>query len=206
MAPSQAQSADRFWLWFTANAQQLRPIEASRKEAHLDEVLEHLHAYAPKLFFEIGGAPDGPTELVITAPGDRELFHAVEALIARAPSLDGWRFIAFKPAHGFDFVTEYGATRLDPAKCWFMPLTSTRQPGQLGLRVACPDFDPDHRDDFENAVHVVLHTALGEMSAAQDIDHVEVGALPDDPEDDGYIELIELPAYITWRCSRGEMQ
>lgn len=70
------QSADGFRQWFTANEQRFRRIEASRKDALLGEILEHLHAYSAGLFLEMGGAPDGPNELVITAAGKRDLFPA----------------------------------------------------------------------------------------------------------------------------------
>ena len=50
-----------------------------------------------------------------------------------------------------------------------------------------------------NAVLVILDTALGERSAALDIQFTEVSGLPPHAESLGYIELPELADYIVWR-------
>jgi hypothetical protein len=54
------------------------------------------------------------------------------------------------------------------------------------------------RQDFENAVLAVLDTGLGELRAAEEIGHAEVGDLPAAPADHGWIELRELPQYLDW--------
>jgi len=55
------------------------------------------------------------------------------------------------------------------------------------------------KTDAHNAVLMILDTALGERSAARDIQYTEVSELPPHPESLGYIELPELPDYIAWR-------
>lgn len=67
------------------------------------------------------------------------------------------------------------------------------------MRVGVPEFDRVEERTTKNAVFVILGTALGERSAASDIQHVEVAVLPTKPEDQGYIELTELDDYIEWR-------
>ena len=100
--------AARFWSWFAANASALRTVAGSE-----DLLLDRLHGYCPELFFEIGGAPGGATELIITAEGDRSRFDAVRALVAAAPALVGWTFIAFRPPQGFAFVTRHERAEID---------------------------------------------------------------------------------------------
>jgi hypothetical protein len=190
-----------FWEWFALHEARFRSIDSSR-DPRLDEILRRLHGFSPKLYFEIGGAPEGPTEFIVTAEGRRDLYSEVRRLIAAAPALDGWRFIAFKPAHGFDFVTDYEGVHVDPKRCWFMPLTSAKRPNSLGLRIAVPDFQELRRDAFVTALLKVLDTALGELAAAEEIETVVVAPLPADPPRDGWIELIELPAYLMWRRRR----
>jgi len=43
---------------------------------------------------------------------------------------------------------------------------------------------------------------LGEKSFAMDIDHVDFGLLPRNPEEQGMIELAELPAFVKWKKAK----
>jgi hypothetical protein len=100
---------------------------------------------------------------------------------------------------GFGFQTTYEGVTFDPRSMWFLPLESGSNPAALGLRVGIPDFECVQEQIAKNAVLVILDTALGERSAASDIQHVEVAALPSKPENQGYIELTDLVDYIEWR-------
>jgi hypothetical protein len=197
-----AGDADGFWRWFAKSQSRFRDVEVAGKDALLDELQDHLHAYCDELYFEIGGMPGGTTELIITAEGKRALFPLVKELIARAPTLEGWSFIAFRPAQGFDFVTRSGRAEIDPKACWFLPLESKSSPDLLGISVGCPTFAPSLRKDFEFAVWIVLHTILGEIRVAEEVAHVEITSLPAKPEDDGFIELSELPRYLDWKKAK----
>ena len=65
-------------------------------ERSLDALLEQLHLYCADLYFEMGGFPDEEQELIITAEGQADLFGAVYEVIAEAPILKSWKFIALK--------------------------------------------------------------------------------------------------------------
>lgn len=187
-----------FWEWFVRNEARLRSID-SGDDPRLDELLRKLREYCPKLSVEVGGAPEGPVELIIRAWGRREHFPQVRRLVAGAPPIDGWKVIAFKPKQGFAFVSTYEGVRIDPKECWFLPLESKKDPNALALRIACPDFDPARRNTFTSGLLQVLDTGLGEIEHAEAIAWVEVVALPDDPASDGYIELVDLQAFLDWR-------
>ena len=126
-------------------------------------------------------------------------------LVVTAPTLPGWRVVAFKPAAGFGFETHYGSVALDPSACWFLALGHEAEPGLFGLRVACPGYDPDLEDEFYWAARIMLQTGLGELSAARQIHHLEVGPLPTYPEADGYLELTRIEHYLAADRTQGQM-
>ncbi len=186
-----------FWRSFVEAASSLADVDRPDREQQLDALLEALHRYHESLYFEVGGPPEGPNELVITAEGRREHFDIVKALVASAPTLDDWVFIALKPAHGFRFVTEYEGVAADPKEMWFLPLEDSE--GRLGLRIAGPAYEHERLDEFRYACLLQLDGGLGEEQAQREVAHVEVAELPADPAAAGYIELVELPAFIQWR-------
>jgi hypothetical protein len=187
-----------FWDWFVRNEARMRWIESGH-DPRFDELLAKLREYCPRLCIEVGGAPEGPVELIIGTEGRSEFFPYVRRLVAAAPPIGGWRVIAFKQKQGFDFVTTYEGLRIDPKECWFLPLESKRDPDWLALRIACPGFDPARNITFVSALLVILDTALGELEHAEAIAAVEAAPLPADPAHDGWIELDELQEYLDWR-------
>ncbi|MDH5830629.1 hypothetical protein QFW80_08895 [Luteimonas sp. M1R5S18] len=181
-----------FWLWFERNEQRFRNVEVDDKEQLLDEILEQLHAYCPNLWFEIGRADDGVCELIVTAEGDIDHFSAVRTLIAAAPPVPGWRFLAFKPAMGFEFDTSYAGITFSPEATWYLPLRSSSDPSALGLRVGYAHFDATRSQDFLTGTFIMLECALGELALAEKVQHIEVAALPSSPETSGYSPLPQL--------------
>lgn len=195
-----------FWNWFRANNSQYyylnQIVNLEKKEKLLDDFLNKLHEYCDKLFFEIGGVPNEPQELIISAEGDINYFNKVEALVEKAPIINDWQIIAFKPPMGVDFVTDYEGIRLDPKEIWFLPLENENTPQTLGLMMCLPNYDPQKENIILEGCYQLLDTILGEKSLALDIQHVEVNKLPTNPEEKGLIELSELLKYINWRKTK----
>ncbi len=194
---------EHFWNWFRENNSKYYylnqisdPVE---REKLLDVFLEKLHDYCDKLYFEIGGIPNKPQELIITAEGNKDYFDKVEHLVSMAPKIGDWQIIAFKPAMGVDFVTEYEDINLNPREIWFLPLENENEPQALGLRMCIANYNSKKERTFLEGSYQVLDGILGEKSVALDISYLEVAKLPKNPEKEGLIELSELPQYIAWR-------
>jgi hypothetical protein len=196
----------QFWDWFKENNAKfffLNQIDDNQeKERLLNEFLEQLHTYDEHLFFEIGGYPDETQELIISAEGDLEQFEKVERLVSQAPQLKDWRIIAFKPPAESGFTIDYNGIKLSPKNLWFFPLENKKAPELLGLKIYLEDYNKTTEKDTLTAIYLVLDSLLGEKSSALDIQHVEIDQLPSTPEEQGLIELLELPKYIKWKKSK----
>jgi hypothetical protein len=190
-----------FWTWFASNNAAIRAMP-NADAPFWDTVLAQLKRVHKGLAFEMSDEDRGIRDFVLTAQSDRRLFPLIDAMIAAAPPRRGWTFTALKPAMGFDFVTDYEGVKFDPKSMWFLPLNLKDHPAHLGLRIGIPRLRDQDHDAADFASRIILETALGERAAATDIRHIEVAALPSQPEKAGYIELPELPAYLKWRKSK----
>lgn len=186
----------RFWTWFERNEARFRNIRLPEDDGLLDEIQERLQAYCPELWFETGRADDGCNELIVSAEGQTGFFSAVRTLVAAAPLIPGWRFIAFKPAQGFEFETGYEGISFSPKATWYLPLRSRSNPDALGLRIGYAHYDPKREQDFLTGTFIMLEAALGELALAEKVQHIEVAALPSSPESSGYSPLPELARLI----------
>ena len=191
---------EEFWIWFVAHKEEFSRLTLD--DPFWDAALQRVKKVDENLWLELSRDSDPAREFIITAEGHVNSFPAAEELVRSAPDIAGWIFIALKPPQGFQFVTTYEGTRFDPRKMWFLPLVRESHPGDLGIRIAVAGLDCMDRRLAHNAVLVILDTAIGERSAALDIQHTEVTELPPDPQSEGYIELPELTDYIARRKRR----
>lgn len=197
----------KFWRWFEDYKAEYFKIDSQNehhKEFLLNELLNELHKYCDKLYFQIGGDRTKEyKELIITAEGNTKYFDEVERLVSCAPYLQGWKVIAFKQPKGVDFVTNYEGLILDPKKMWFLPLNNENYPTMIGIRVCIENYNHKQADHVKDGIYQVIDTMLGEKRFAKDVDYLEFDDLSGyDLENDGLIELIELPEYIDWKKNK----
>jgi hypothetical protein len=200
--PSPIKRASDFWSWFVANEHLYRDVEVPEKESLLDALLERLQAFCAQLWFEVGGGPTGPRELVITAEGRIEAFPSLLELTRAAPDIPGWQVVAFKQPQGFEFVAHYEDIVVAPEATWFLPLFSQEDPESLGLRLAFAHFEQKKKRQFLAAAYVLLEAGLGELAAAEEVAHVEVCQAPSSPEGSGYLSLRSLREYLDGRSPK----
>jgi hypothetical protein len=194
----------QFWDWFKENEAKyffLNQInDDNEKERLLDDFLSHLHEYCDQLFFEVGGHPNEKQDLIITAEGHMDFFDEVETLVKKAPQLEYWNVLAFKPIKE-DFITNYNGIELDPKTMYFIPLNN-KGSKKLGLRIYIDNYSSTNEKDFLTATYLVLDNILGEISNALDIGYIEIESLPSIPEREELIELTKLPKYIKWKKNK----
>lgn len=192
---------EKFWAWFVAHQAEFSRL-ASPDEPFWNVALGQLKSVDEHFWFELSRNRPPVRELIVTAEGHVSSFPTADKLVRLAPKVEGWSFGALKPAQGFEFTTTYEGTRFEPRRMWFLPLVRESHPCDLGIRVAVPGLDRMDRSKAHRAILVILDTALGERSAALDLQHTEVAEIPTDPASLGYIELSELADYIAWRKKR----
>jgi hypothetical protein len=193
-----------FWSWFQENEDRLAAI-SGHDDPFLDSVVEKLQEINEGLFLEVA-INCVPKEFVITAAGDTKLFPFVDILASSAPAIDGWKFVALKPAMGFDFRTDYEGVEYKPKEMWFLPLIKKGDQRFLGLRIGIRSLPAVSEKKINSAVATILETGLGERAFAGDVSYFEVVALPSEPEKEGYMELVDLPRYIPWRKKRSSKE
>ena len=186
-------AATLFWTWFSGFASRIQGEYVP--ESWLDELLGQLQRFDTRLYFLLSNG-DLPRELIITADGNKHAFPAAEALVEAAPDLEDWRFIALKPAMGFQFRHTDGPVKLDVSQLWFMPRVSVDDPSSLEIVLAVPDADFVLAQQSVDTAFTILETAIGERSCATDIAEVTVDDIPENPRDHGYLRLPLLPEFI----------
>lgn len=190
-----------FWRWFCANERQLKDRGHPRREALADELLERLQQVSEQLWFELGLMKDGSGHLIVTAEGNTGAFADVVALVGAAPAIEGWEITAFKPPRGFGFVLNRSGIAIDPRQARFVALEDPDDPGFFGIEVGFPHYDPAREDDFLDATYTMLEVGLGELALAEHVHHLQVGALPDDPESSGYLPMERLARLLPGRVT-----
>jgi hypothetical protein len=199
---SEKDRIEEFWAWFAAHSFGFSRLGNRTEEAFWDLTLEQLKKVDEHFWFELSRDRHPTREFIVTTEGHVDSFPIAEELVRLAPNVEGWTFIALKPAQGFRFTTNYEGTRFDPREMWFLPLENESRPGDLGVQIAIPGLNGMDKTSAHSAVLVILDTGLGERSAALDLQYIEVTDVPADPALEGYLELPELADYIEWRKKR----
>jgi hypothetical protein len=103
---------------------------------------------------------------------------------------------------GCDFKIEYQGIVFDPHHIWFMALENPEQPKDIGIQVCYKDYQQEKENEFLGGTFLILDIVLGEKSAALDLQHIETGPLPEDPEEEGFYRMDELEKYIKWKQTK----
>jgi hypothetical protein len=184
-----------FWRWFKEGEPELSAI--ANTAAVVDRIYEVLQRVDNRLAIEVS-EPDSTTvrDVIFSANGFSDLFGLAEELVSAAPELPEWRFIALKPARGFDFLYQQDGNTLSPSKWSFLALRD--EGNELGLRL----FIPGRRAVISDAVlQTVIETGVGERRFSE-IHHLEYTQSPDALSHGSWVQLPALPEFLKWQASR----
>ncbi|MBL7740971.1 MAG: DUF695 domain-containing protein [Chitinophagaceae bacterium] len=190
-----------FWKWFTENEKQFfRVIKNNDRidEKFLQKVMDKLEQLNNKFYCLAGMYDENTAELVVTPEGNIKTIVFAEELIAAAPSLEGWRFTALKPAIGFDQVSiEMDGYQFNEETLRFFSTVQPDYPDEIDITLVHKDFNEENETIIRNGSLIYLDNALGELNSVTMIDtlHIE-GQKPADTE---LISMSKLPDFLQWR-------
>lgn len=178
--PSDERRALEFWTWFVANEKNCRNMSEdgeAERDHRIKVFLDHLTQYDHHLTFLIGKHDDGIHELIISADGMKAHFPSAEALVAAAPEVAKWRFIALKPP-----VPDFGPVLLNDKRfelnnLQFARVEDPEDPSALNLVVFHPPYPEEEQELHVIATFMLLDNLLGERSVAEDIQGLDIKPL-----------------------------
>lgn len=191
-----------FWEWFVQ--EEARFYKAIQQGDRIEEdffifLSEKLAKLNERIFFLVGMEKKTKiAELILTPDAVVKNIAFIEDLIAAAPTLPNWKFIALKQASDIDsFAIRMGDLEYNKENINFYPIEHSAYPDQIDLVMVHDHYDENRHHEIYNGVCIYLDNVLGEYKSITMIDNLSVcGPATDLPE---LISIDKLEAYLTWR-------
>ncbi len=118
---------EKFWNWFQANEKSLRDFQKNPDKT-LTQVLENAKKIQGGLAIEFEPHKNNVINVTISADGDRNIFSIVEDIVAKAPKIEGWTFVAFRQRMPTEkvkgMILKANDHELNPDNMKFFPMIS----------------------------------------------------------------------------------
>lgn len=188
MFKSGSKSPDVFWNWFgtaepdiRAGFEDLSGMSVHAPEAEIEvglakanvlmtRLAKALHNYDKRIHPFGGIARDGVIELIFTAEGDHAVFPRVFELVAKAPGIDGWRFVPLKPPQPGGGVQAEGIT-LDFDSVEYL---LAREDGETDVLLVVDHDVSANVELFDFLAHLAIEAQLGEFGYASHLDTIAI--------------------------------
>jgi|GEM_PF-898547 len=182
----------QFWTWFAANAGRLLTFKG-RNAPVLRELSEELAKVANGLTYELSVGETVEHEFIVSADGHLERFSDVIRLVGAAPSIPGWRVIAFRQPKDTRFVVSVGKQKLAADDIWFR----TQPHGdRLDLILYIKRLAQRDQDFIQAAVFFALDSALGEYDVETKIGVLDIQDAPKNARQMGLKSFHELSRVV----------
>lgn len=195
-------AGETFWTWFLENKAFLESY-VENTHAVVSAIGERLAAVNPRLTFEMGQANDGVYEFIVSADGISAVFPAVTDLTKLAPTIDGWRVIAFRPRKPESLgntVTLEGMD-LPTSALWYR---SRDHDDRIDITLFVEGSDMDEAQAYLGPIFILLDATLGEYDVATRIGHIEFDDCPAAPGEAGLKPILELAREVDARFGRAD--
>lgn len=192
-------SKHHFWEWFKQNnAAYVGLNKKSKKHTNywMNELNAHLRAYFKCFGFALALDRRGINTLTITVNGKEKHFKKAEALVAMAPAIEGWRFVALEPPMPIDFFLDKQIQQAGILPQEFSFAFVDNEPEYGDITVYHPLCTDENQYAFQSLAEAAIYNLLGERSFAIDIQSIYVTNLSFVIPGEELWKLEELPACL----------
>lgn len=164
-------SPAEFWAWFGANSDRIRSGIDTQDSALIEEIGDKLSEVDPELAWEMGALDDEISEFVISADGVRDNIPSVEAMMAVAPSLPGWKLTAYRQAkEGIALLL--GDQRFDVDSIFFR-VDEHGEEGEVDLTIFIEGYTEETSSPYLEAAFLLLDATVGEYNVMTRLRHLD---------------------------------
>jgi hypothetical protein len=187
-----------FWEWFKRHQHEYKELKKKpMKEVRylLNELNAHLRAYFKFFGFTMIWTDEQSTTLIITVKGKAMHFKKVEAFVATAPDIPGWKICALEDAAPIDFAldTLIEAAGIHPGEFYFCFDDIDADCTDIIVYHPLCTHENEHR--LLELAYAAVYNLMGERAFGTDIGRIEVANLSTvDQQDIGKLE--DLPDCI----------
>ncbi|HEY2582390.1 MAG TPA: DUF695 domain-containing protein [Mucilaginibacter sp.] len=190
-----------FWIWFQNNERDFFNVVSRQgdiEKEFFDKLSPKLNLLHDGFFYLTGMCAPNAVELVLTADGKIKNIVFVEELVKSAPKIEGWKFIALKPATDIKNVTinmggyQFGAENLS-----FYSNEYAEHPDEIDITIVHKDFNYENKNIITNGTYIFLDNYLGELDFATTIDNLTVIGRSEAQEE--LVPIEKLKDFLIWR-------
>lgn len=193
-------SYEEFWNWFKKNEKVFYKTLQQKGDINgkfFDPLLTELNSIRSGYYF-LAGMSNDTAELVFTADGKIKNIPFVEDLVAAAPVIDKWQFVASKQAAVSDGQSiSMGGYDFNSDKLYFYADESPQYPDCINLTVIHDEYTAENDEQMVLGTYIFLDNFLGEVKSVTVIDSVNVTGR--DQAERELIPIGKLKDYIEWR-------
>ena len=180
----------RFWEWFQQHESEISAISTGA-EPIVFEIGEQIRRVDPGLAWVTGTAADGSREFIVSAEGVKATIPIVEAVVAAAPEMPGWRIVAFRPRQKSIVGLQFQDRSLSAESIFYI---SRPTKDKLDVDLFIEGLDASNAPDLIQACFLLLDATIGEYDVMTRIG--ELDFIPLSESQGGHKPLSALPAEV----------
>ncbi len=198
---STLRSYSDFWAWFARNEHTFFKVVRDKgniEKIFFDKLSAKLNEVMDGCYYLTGMLNSTTVELIFTAEGKVKNLVFIEELVAAAPEIKGWQFVAHKPALAVEDVSiEMSGYQFNSDNLFFYANEIENCPDEIDITVVHEDYSMEKKDVISNGVFIFLDNYLGELNFVTTIDNLTITGNRNVPTP--LIPIEKLKDYLIWR-------
>lgn len=177
------ESIEKFWNWFQSNEKSLRDFQKNPDKT-LTQVLENIKKIQSGLAVEFEPPQNNIINVTISADGDRDNFAIVQDIVAKAPKIEGYTFVAFRqrmPTESVKgMVLKVEDHELNPNNMKFFPVISD---DTLDIIIYANNITEENYNQFAYGGLMLVDNILGEYDCVTKVRTYDFQNMPTNEEE-----------------------